>query len=308
MAVFFDTTQAPRFRDPVITIGTFDGVHKGHTAILQQVAVHAQEVNGVSVLITFEPHPRKLLYPDQKLGILTPLAQKTALLRKAGIENIVVAPFTKEFAQLSAEDYIKDFLIKQFQPNCIVIGYDHRFGNDRRGNIDLLKQFAHECHYKVYEIPAQLIDEAAVSSTKIRHLLEHGEVADAAHMLGRNYTIKGSVQQGAKLGRIIGFPTANILPTDPDQLIPANGVYAVLVTWKDIAYKGMMNIGIRPTISNDLQQHLEVNIFDLDENLYGETLDIAFVAHLRQEQKFPSLDTLKAQLQKDKETAIEVFK
>lgn len=308
MAVFFDTTQLPRFRDPVITIGTFDGVHKGHTAILEQVAIHAKEVNGVSILITFEPHPRKLLFPDQKLGILTPLAQKTDLLNKAGIENIVVAPFTKEFAQLSAEDYIKDFLVKQFQPNSIVIGYDHHFGNDRRGNIELLKQYASEYRYKVYEISAQLIDEAAVSSTKIRHLLEQGEVADAAHMLGRNYTITGTVQKGAQLGRTIGFPTANILPADADQLIPANGVYAVLVTWKDQVYKGMMNIGIRPTVSNDLQLHIEAHLFDFNEDLYGATLDVAFIARLRDEQKFPSIDALKMQLQKDKETALEVFK
>ena len=243
MAIFSDIDHLPIFKNAVITIGTFDGVHKGHRTILQEVVKHAQEVNGESVLITFEPHPRKLLFPEQHLGILTPLEEKSKLILETGIQHIVVAPFTEAFSKLSADDYIAHFLVKLFSPHTIIIGHDHHFGHDRRGNIDLLRKFETKYHYKLKEISAQLIDEAAVSSTKIRKALEAGHVKEAANMLGRNYSLGGTVVKGAQLGRTIGYPTANVAPSDIEQLIPAIGIYAVQVVVNESLYSGMLSIG-----------------------------------------------------------------
>lgn len=307
MAIFLNTDDLPSFKNPVITIGTFDGVHKGHDVILQQVVAHAKQVNGESVLLTFEPHPRKLLFPDQPLKLITPLLQKLELITNAGIDHVVVVPFTRTFANLSAEEYILDFLVKKFCPNSIIIGYDHQFGHDRRGNIKLLEAHADDCKYQVYEIPAQLIDEAAVSSTKIRHALQDGHVNEATHMLGRPYSITGKVIKGAQLGRTIGYPTANIQPSDPEQLIPANGAYAIKAKYGNNIYDGMLNIGIRPTVSKELTLHIEANLFDFTGDLYDHQLEIFFIDRLRNEEKFSSIDALKEQLGKDKVAAQKVL-
>lgn len=304
MAIFYNTDTLPAFKDAVITIGTFDGVHMGHKVILQQIVKHAKEAGGESILITFEPHPRKLIAPDQPLKILTPLEQKLQLVLNEGVDHVVVAPFTQAFAGLSAEAYIKDFLVAKFKPKAIVIGYDHRFGHDRAGDIDLLKKYAATHSYTVYEIPAQLIEEAAVSSTKIRNAIQAGHVSEATQMLGRHYSITGTVISGAKLGRTIGFPTANVQPQDADQLIPEKGVYAIQLQWKGQAYNGMLNIGNRPTVSNELTLHIEAHLFDFNEDIYNEMVEIIFVQRLRDEVKFPSLDALKEQLQKDKAAAM----
>jgi len=307
MAIFYDINNLPAFKNPVITIGTFDGVHLGHHVILQQVVAHAKEVKGESVLLTFEPHPRKLLFPDQSLKLITPLQQKLGLITSAGIDHVIVVPFTRDFANLSAEEYILDFLVKKFCPNSIIIGYDHQFGHDRRGNIKLLEAHAGDCNYRVYEISAQLIDEAAVSSTKIRHALQDGHVKEAAHMLGRPYSIKGKVVKGAQLGRTIGYPTANIQPSDPEQLVPANGVYAIRAEYDGRTYNGMLNIGVRPTVSKELTLHIEANLFDFTGDLYDHELEISFIDRLRNEEKFPSIDALKEQLGKDKVAAQKVL-
>ncbi len=309
MAVFFDINNLPAFHKPVITIGTFDGVHMGHRTILQQVVKHARQIEGESILLTFEPHPRKVIFPDQPLKLLTPLEKKIELVQQTGIHHIVVVPFTKAFAALSAQEYIEDFLVKKFAPEAIVIGYDHRFGHDRTGSIELLKQYSGKHHYKVHEISAQLIDEAAVSSTKIRHALQAGKVEEAERMLGRPYELTGIVTKGAQLGRTIGFPTANIVPAGTEKLIPAVGVYAILAQRdnnKD-ACKGMLNIGYRPTVSNDMQLHIEAHLFNFNADIYGETIEVRFVARLRDEQKFPSLDALKEQLARDKEDALQAL-
>lgn len=304
MAVFYDITKLPAFHNPVITIGTFDGVHLGHRAILEELKRLATERNGESVVLTFEPHPRKLLFPDQPLKLLTPLSQKVALIQEAGIQHVVVIPFTKEFANLSAPEYIEQFLVKNFHPDCIIIGYDHKFGHDRTGDIALLKQYAGAYHYHVDEIPAQLIDAAAVSSTKIRKALNDGHAAEATHMLGRPYSIEGTVIAGAQRGRTIGYPTANIRPADAEQLIPANGVYAVRVRHHGSWLNGMLNIGFNPTVTTEKVRHIEVNLFDFDADIYGETLEIAFISRLRDEKKFGSLDELKTALHHDKEQAL----
>lgn len=300
MAVFFNIDSLPHFKNAVITIGTFDGVHQGHRTILKKVVDRANEVNGESVLITFEPHPRKLLFPEQPLWFITPLEQKLKLVTDAGIQHIIVVPFTKEFSQLSAEGYVEDFLVKTFNPHTIIIGYDHHFGHDRTGNIELLKKFQEKYPYQLIEIQAQLIDEAAVSSTKIRKALKDGQVGEASAMLGRHHIIRGMVVRGAQLGRTIGYPTANIRLNEPEQIIPGIGIYAVFVTHDGIQYKGMLSIGYNPTVTNDRSIKIEVNIFDFNKDIYDEMIEVSFVARLRDEVKFDGLEALTEQLHQDK--------
>lgn len=307
MAVYTDLKDVAGMQRAVVTIGTFDGVHKGHCAILAEVAAHARRVNGESVLLTFEPHPRKVLFPNQPLGIITPLAEKLELIAATGIHHVVVVPFTPHFAAMSAARYIEEVLVKPFAPHSIVIGYDHRFGHDRAGNIDLLKQYAPTYGYSVTEIPAQQIHEAAVSSTRIRKAIAAGNITEANDMLGRCYAINGHVVHGQKLGRTIGYPTANLLPADADQVMPGLGIYAVFVWIDNIRYKGMMSIGYNPTVTNDRTVKPEVNILDFDSDIYGKSIRIEFVQWLRAEEKFDGLDALKAQLHKDKEAALSVL-
>jgi len=308
MAVFYSTEQLPGFRKAVLTIGTFDGVHQGHRVILKEVAERARAIGGDSIVLTFEPHPRKLLFPTQSLRLITPLQEKLRLIADTGIEHIVVIPFTKEFSLLSAQSYIQHFLVRNFQPAQIIIGYDHHFGNDRTGNIQLLKEKESEFGYEVIEIPARIVDDAAISSTKIRNALLEGKVADAAHMLGRNYSLKGTVIEGARIGRKIGYPTANLQPSDFDQLIPAHGIYAVQVKWNNQLLDGMLSIGFNPTVSSEKKTHIEVHIFDFDKDIYGETIELVFAEWLRHEEKFDSLEALKLQLAKDQEAAMEVLR
>lgn len=307
MAVFSDIQHLPEFKNAVLTIGTFDGVHQGHKVILQNVTDHANTVGGESVLITFDPHPRKLLFPDQPLGIITPLAQKVQLITEAGIKHIVVIPFTKEFSNYSAQEYIEEFLVNIFHPNSIVIGYDHRFGHDRKGNLTLLEQYAEQYKYELIEIPAQLIDEATVSSTKIRHAISEGKMEQVNHMLGRNYTLAGTVVHGNKLGRTIGYPTANLQPADKEQIIPAIGIYAVYAIHNSIRYNAMLSIGYNPTVTDKKELRVEANIFGFDMDIYGQQLEISFIKKLRDEQKFVSLNELTEQLHRDKENTLSVI-
>ena len=304
MAVFFNIDQLPTLQKPVITIGTFDGVHKGHRTILTEVVEHARTVNGESVLITFEPHPRKLLFPDQPLWFITPLEQKLKLITEAGIQHIVVVPFTKSFSELSAEAYIEDFLVKTFHPHTIIIGYDHRFGHDRTGSIELLRKFQQKYGYELIEIQAQLIDEAAVSSTKIRKAIKEGQVREASQMLGRDYNMRGTVVRGAQLGRTIGFPTVNIRLNEPEQIVPGIGIYAVYLTHNNITFKAMLSIGYNPTVTTDRSIKIEANIFDFNKDIYDDMVEVAFVQRLRDEVKFENIEALKEQLHRDKEDSL----
>lgn len=304
MAVHTDIRQLKGIKKPVVTIGTFDGVHHGHKAILSEVVAHARAVGGESILLTFEPHPRKVLFPNEPLGIITPLQSKLQLIADTGIEHIVVVPFTKEFAALSANDYIQQFLVGPLHPHSIVIGYDHHFGNDRKGNIELLKQYAPAYDMEIVEIPAQLIQQAAVSSTRIRKALIAGLITEANVMLGREYKLQGRVVHGNKLGRTLGYPTANLQPLDADQVVPGIGVYAVRVNYAGHTYGGMMSIGINPTVTSTTNVKLEVNIFNFDADVYEQELEISFVKRLRHEQKFNSLDELVARLHQDKVEAL----
>ena len=303
MAIFYNPDRLPDFKNAVVTIGTFDGVHLGHKVILDQVVNYAQTIGGESILLTFEPHPRKLLFPDQPLKIITPLEQKLELITAAGIQHVIVVPFTKAFAEMSADAYINDFLVKQICAKHIIIGYDHRFGNDRKGGINLLKEYAYQYNYTVHEIPAKLIDNAAVSSTKIRHALLAGNVTDATAMLGRPYSFIGNVVHGTQLGRTIGYPTANMKPIAGEQLIPVEGVYAIQAKWNKQILNGMLNIGYRPTVTNEMRLKIEANLFDFNENIYNQTLEIIFIKRLRDEEKFPSIEALKVQLGRDAENA-----
>ncbi len=307
MSVFYQYHDLPIFKNPVITIGSFDGVHNGHRCILKEVVKAAKDIDGESVLITFEPHPRKIIQPNIPLGLLTSTAYKTQLLLEAGIDHIIVAPFTRDFSMMSAESYVKDFLIKNFNPKKIIVGYDHRFGHSREGNLVLLKSLI-GATVALQEIPAQLIDNAAVSSTKIRNAIINGNVEDAAIMLDRPHAYSAVVVHGNKIGRTIGFPTANLQTEDNDILLPGIGIYAVLVSLKDRTFKGMMSIGYRPTVGHETNITCEVNLLDFNEEIYGEHLTVQFLKRLRGEEKFESLEALKTQIAQDEINTREVLK
>lgn len=308
MAVFYNTDRLPVFNKAVITIGTFDGVHKGHKTILKEVVSHAATAGGESVLLTFDPHPRKVIFPQQTIAIITPLQEKLQLITDIGIEHIVVVPFDESFAGLSATEYIEQFLIKNFNPHSIVIGYDHRYGHDRTGDINLLRQYGAIHNFEVVEIPAQLIANAAVSSTKIRNAIIAGNIEEATDMLGRQYSFTGRVVHGNKLGRTLGYPTANLDPIDPEQVLPDTGIFAVAVVVNGDDYNGMMSIGYNPTVTDTKTIKIEVNIFDFDMDIYDKFIDVTFLRKLRDEQKFDSLAALVHQLHADKVAATAIVK
>lgn len=304
MNVYHNTDQIPAFRKAVITIGTFDGVHLGHCQILEQLKSEAMAIGGETVVVTFDPHPRQVI-SNKPLQLLTTLSEKIFLLERAGIHNLVVVPFTAAFASLPAAQYVEDFLIGQFHPHTVIIGYDHHFGKGKSGDIRLLESYAQQHAFRLVEIPVHVIDEAAISSTRIREAIRHGRVEEAAQWLGYNYFFEGMVVEGNKLGRTIGYPTANLHVSAADKLIPGNGVYAVEAEIVSAgakaapAIKGMMNIGIRPTI-NGINRVIEVHLFNFNSDIYGATLRVHLKRFLRAEVKFNGLDELKAQLAKDK--------
>lgn len=302
MRVFKDIATLPAFKNAVITIGTFDGVHIGHQKIINQLKKAAQLVDGETVIITFDPHPRQVISQGiNRVPVLTTLEEKIALLEKFDIDNLVVVEFNNSFSEMSAEAYIQEFLYQNFQPRKIVIGYDHRFGKGRIGDYHLLESEGEKIGFEVEEISEKLLHESIVSSTKIRNAVKEGEIQTANECLGHPYFFEGEVVDGNKLGRTIGYPTANILVENENKLIPANGVYAVWVkiAGRDQMWKGMMNIGIRPTVGNS-KRTIEVNILDFDEQIYGETLQVDVISFLRNEVKFNGLDALKKQLAEDK--------
>ena len=310
MKVYNNIHSLPVFKNAVITIGTFDGVHRGHQQILEQLIKEATAIDGTAVLITFYPHPKQVVSLQKgPLYIINTPEEKYDLLHRKGIEHIVVVPFDTAFAEQTATSYIKDFLADKFHPHTIIIGYDHRFGNNREGDYHLLEQEAETYNFKVKEIPEHVLKNITVSSTKIRASLLQGDLETATAYLGYSYFFSGKVILGNQLGRTLGFPTANLQVQNEQKLIPANGVYAVKIAIKgrDDHFTGMMNIGIRPTVDGSTRV-IEVNIFDFDEMIYDSTLTITLVKYLRREIKFVGLDELKAQLVKDKENAKTSFK
>jgi riboflavin kinase/FMN adenylyltransferase len=317
MIVHNNIAQLPVFTNAIVTIGTFDGVHTGHQQIIQLMKQEAARVKGETVIITFHPHPRKIIAGGgSAVLLLNTLEERIQLLEKAGIDHLVVTPFNEAFADQTAEAYIEEFLVKTFHPHTIIVGYDHRYGKGRKGDYTLLEAKAAEFNYRVKEIPAHMLQEIAISSTKIRTALLNGDIATANNCLGYAYFFSGKVAEGNKLGRTIGYPTANIEIEDEEKLIPGNGVYAVKIqieNYKSDSYriqiadlKGMMNIGTRPTV-NGTKRTIEVNIFDFDETIYGKKLTISLHKRLREEQKFNGLEALKAQLAKDKQASLDFF-
>ncbi len=294
-------TEEFRIETPcILTIGTFDGVHLGHQKILSRLNELKKELGLKTVVLTFDPHPRKILFPNQKdLKLLTLVDEKLELLRKHEVDVTVVYPFSKAFSQLSAQAYVNDILIKQLKVNYLVIGYDHKFGKDRDGDIFTLFKLSYQYHFEVEEIPAEDIDHINISSTRISKALEEGDVELTSRYLGHAYFIKALVVEGKQLGRTIGYPTANLFIEDPDKLIPKNGVYFVKVKVNNQFYHGMMNIGSNPTTDNDSNIKLEVNIFDFNESIYGQIIRVSFLKRLRDELKFNSIDALVQQIKQD---------
>ncbi|GAB5564780.1 MAG: bifunctional riboflavin kinase/FAD synthetase [Winogradskyella sp.] len=305
------STQEPRnnkeFLRSVITIGTFDGVHIGHQKILKRVIELAKKEHKTPAVLTLFPHPRMVLRKDDDIKLLNTINERIAILKSNGIENVIVKEFNMEFANLSAEAYIKNILVDELKTHQIVIGYDHHFGKNRSANIDDLKKFAKTYHFKVEEISAQDIEDVTVSSTKIRNALYDGDVATANRYLGYYYFLTGTVNKGKGLGRTLNFPTANILVEETYKLIPHNGVYVVKSRIDDKIVYGMMNIGTNPTV-NGKNQSIEVHFFDVSENLYGKSLKIEFLQRLRDEQKFKDIEALKNQLVKDKTHSLRIIK
>lgn len=308
MKIYHSPGDFTRLPFAVVTSGTFDGVHLGHRKILDRVKEIAARHRGETVVITFWPHPRLVLKPEeQTLKLLNTFEEKAELLKEQGIQHLVRIPFTKEFSQLSSMEFIQRILIDAIGTRKLVIGYDHHFGKNREGSFELLRANAPQLGFEVEEIPAQDIDHVTVSSSKIRRALESGDVTTAQHFLGRSYSVTGLVVKGDKLGRVMGYPTANISIESHFKLVPADGIYAVRVLHGGRWYGGMLYIGNRPTVDG-IKRSIEVNIFDFDSDIYGETLTVTFEQLLRTDSKFRDLEALKQQLHLDKQLALEALK
>ena len=305
MNIYKNINDLPAFKNPVITIGSFDGVHAGHQKILSRVKTLADEINGESVVITFFPHPRKIVDPrEQGLSVLNTLDEKIGHISSLGIGNIVIVPFTFEFSRLSPREYIEKFILGCFHPKYVVIGYDHKFGLNRAGDIHLFKDCESAGHFHVVEIPKQEVDEVTVSSTKIRSAILSGKIEDASLLLNHPYILTGKVIHGDKLGTKLGYPTANLYISEKEKLIPMEGVYAVKTEIEDEEFDGMMYIGKKPTVSDQAGINIEINIFDFNQNIYDKTIKINIIKYLRNDLKFDSLDQLKEQLAIDEKNAI----
>ncbi len=302
MKVFEGFEKAFEVNYPVVTIGTFDGVHLGHQKIISRLNEEAEEFDGESTLFTFYPHPRLVLYPDStNLKLLQTREEKIAKLERMGLKNMLIYPFTREFSRLTATEFVRDILVNQMKVKKIVIGYDHQFGKNREGGLEFLREVSEIYDFEVIEIPAQDIDDVNVSSTKIRKALLDGDVETAKTFLTEPYEINGIVIKGEAIGRTIGYPTANIQVDSKLKLIPKNGVYACEVMVRDNErFQAMVNIGSRPTVSNSEAISIEVHLLDFDKDIYGEKLRIHFHSFVRDERKFENLEMLSKQLENDK--------
>ncbi|MGY6559279.1 MAG: bifunctional riboflavin kinase/FAD synthetase [Nitritalea sp.] len=300
MQIYEGISSFRPLQKPIVTSGTFDGVHKGHQKILRSIREQADAVGGETVLITYWPHPRLVLYPDDhQLRLLSTFEEKAALLAKNGIDHLLTIPFTREFAQLSPEDYVQRILIDTIGTHKLVIGYDHRFGKDRAGSFAYLRENEARFGFALEEITREDIEDIGISSTKIRQALLRGDVQTAHDYLGAPYELNGIIIKGQQVGRSIGFPTANVhLPHDY-KLVPGEGAYAVRIQVEGDAYDGMLNIGRRPTV-NGINRSIEVNLFNFTGDLYDRRVRVHLVAFLREERKFDGLEALKEQLEKDR--------
>lgn len=303
MQVHRSTEGLPTFSNAVITIGTFDGVHAGHRKIIDALVSEARQVRGEPVIITFHPHPRKIVNPDEHLQLINTLDEKIELFSKTEIDHLVIVPFSRVFSEQPADDYIENFLIKKFHPHTIIIGYDHHFGKGRKGNFMMLAERADQYGYRLLEIPKYILDEIAVSSTKIRNALLQSDIETANKLLGYEFFFEGKVIQGDQLGRKLGYPTANLEYQDPEKIQLGHGVYAAYAELGNRKFKGMLSIGTRPTLKNS-DERVEINLFDFDEEIYGQKLRVTVKKYLRPQEKYSSLEELKIQLARDKENSL----
>ncbi len=301
MSIYNQISELSELTNSIVTIGTFDGVHLGHQKIIKRLTELKKQHGGNIVVFTFNPHPRKILFPEQKdLKLITTSEEKCELLNSFGVDHVLVYPFTKEFSKMQANDYVSKIIIEGLKTTILVIGYDHKFGSNREGNIETLKELSKISNFKVEEIAAQEINQLNVSSTRIRKAIEEGDITTANSFLGYPFFISGKVIKGKQLGRTIGYPTANILIEDSDKLIPKNGVYSVNVKLGNNQYNGMLNIGVNPTTDNDNTIKIEVNIFDFNKSIYDEKIRVEFIKRIRDEKKFTTLEELKKTLADDK--------
>ena len=286
-------------RKPIVTIGTFDGMHLGHQKIIKQLIQSAKEIDGESVLITFYPHPRSVIISNEPIKLLQNQAEKINKLEELGLDNLVIIPFTNEFSKQTAIEFIQGIIKDKLNCHTLVIGYDHHFGNNREGNLIFLQENAKKFHLEIIEIPAREIDAIKISSTKIRNSLLEGDIQTANSFLGYPYEISGVVVSGQQFGRTIGFPTANISLNDSNKLIPKHGVYAVKTEIHGKERFGMLNIGINPTVQDTSSMKLEVHLFDFSADLYNESITLQLINYIRPEHKFDSIEALTKQLTED---------
>lgn len=288
----------------VVTTGTFDGVHIGHQKIIRRLIEVAKQVNGESIVFTFSPHPRKVLQPDSEIKMLCTQEEKIHLLEQAGVDHLIIFPFSKEFSRTSSLEFVRDLLVNKIGTQTLVIGYDHHFGRNREGSFDHLLEYGPTYGFNVEEIPALDVDHINVSSTKIRRALLEGDIYTAKTYLSYDYSLAGTVIEGKKIGRELGFPTANVDIQNHDKLIPLDGAYAVKVELDQVMYNGMLNIGSNPTVNASSEKYMEVNIFDFNDDIYGKEIKVVFKARLRDEFRFNGVDALKEQLEQDKKQAL----
>ncbi|WP_020403086.1 bifunctional riboflavin kinase/FAD synthetase [Gracilimonas tropica] len=308
MGKLIELKNCTREPNTVVTVGTFDGVHLGHRKLMETVVKKAKKRNARSVVVTFDPHPREIINPGKGgIKLLTTLKERCEILEDLGIDILLVIPFDRDFSLLTSEEFVRDIIHEKIGVSEFVIGYDHHFGRDRKGTIDTIEKLGKELGFASHVVSKQEMGEVTISSTLIRKTLaDDGDVKKAAEYLGREYLLNGIVIHGDERGRTIGYPTANLKPEHENKVIPKNGVYAVKVRVKGEWFGGMMNIGVRPTF-DDPERTIEVNIFDFDWEIYGDTIQIRFVDRIRDEQKFDGIEELKAQLASDKQKSLEIL-
>ncbi|SHL64265.1 riboflavin kinase / FMN adenylyltransferase [Chishuiella changwenlii] len=306
MNIYNSIEDCLHLENAVVTLGMYDGVHIGHQTIIRQLNDTANKVGGESVLLTFSPHPRKVIQPDFQMELLSTLDEKENILEEYGLDNFIVHPFTKEFSQISSIDFVVEYLIKKLNLHTLIIGHDHHFGKNREGNFEQLKVLSKEYGFNLIQLQAVEEGDIAISSTKIRNALKEGNIEFANKALNYNYPITGKVVHGDKIGRTLGFPTAN-LEVDSNKLIPKDGVYAVDVFVDNKKYLGLLSIGYRETVTNSREHRVEVNILNFNKDIYGETIRLEFRGRLRDEKKFNSLDDLISAMNQDKENAIKKY-
>ena len=306
MQVYYGINALPKFKNAVLSIGTFDGVHHGHQIVLDALRNEATRIDGTSVIITFDPHPRKIVQPDTPLQLINNLDEKIDLLDKKSIDCMVVVPFTPEFSEQSAAEYIEHFLVQNFSPAAIIIGYDHHFGKNREGNFNLLQSEKEKWKFKLIEIPPHVLSQITISSTKIRNALLDGNIGIANQLLGYIFFFSGQVIKGDAIGRTLGYPTANLKISDPDKILIADGVYAVIAAVNGIEKRGLLSIGTRPTLI-DSERKIEVFLMDFNEDIYGAEMKVSVFHFLRKQEKFETLELLMEQMEKDEEQAIQLL-